>query len=509
MVLQDPNSSAYHETEILSFELSEGVQFLKSLKSRSLLYPHEFVHLKRLVSAWIADTDNPESVVPYVYREIIVIKRGQVAEMIIRRDPMKYDRITQLPLKYELHEWLEGKYAEAEDIEVSLYIIELDSFSNINDTAGHHAGDFILYTLAERLNGLELGNKFVARLYGDEFAVAVVHGGETLNKQDCLDAIISTFALSIHVANEDFFITPSIGISQSPHHVDNPVDLLKCAYVALNQAKKDSTNISRVYEPTFTKKLKEQVELESDLKETLLKGEGLEVWYQPKIWLKDDSVAGLEALVRWRHPENGLIPPGVFIPIAERTSLICGITDCVIDNVCRDLPRIRAMGMTGRISINLSAKDFLRPEIVNDVCQILNKHHTQPADIELEITEGAFIADFSVCIDIISQFRVKGFTVSIDDFGTGYSSLSYLRKLPIDVLKVDMSFVRDIEHDESARDIYRALLLIASALKLKVVAEGVDSQGQKAILKDLNCDIIQGYLLSKPMPPADLKNYLN
>ena len=249
--------------------------------------------------------------------------------------------------------------------------------------------------------------------------------------------------------------------------------------------------------------------LESQLNQALDDETDLEIWYQPKQNLHSMETNGLEALIRWRHPIDGLISPAEFIPLAERTGLICEVTDFVVKQVCQDLPVLRKQGFKGKISINISANDFLRPNLVQALLDIIAESEVSTSDIELEITEGAFISDFNHCILLLNSLKDAGFALSIDDFGTGYSSLSYLTRLPVDTVKIDMSFVRELARSPQAKKIYKGMIDICKALDFKVLAEGVDHDDQRTVLQQIGCDSIQGYLLSKPLALDKLLDYLD
>ncbi len=496
------------KTQFYSTSINELPTLLDRLQQQSLIYPYELTYLQRQVDVWQSLSPQEPQKFPAVYKDIILLPHGDKIELIIDRSQHKLDYVTLLPSRVTLFQQLDDWYRNDPGANVALFILELDNFSNVNDVAGHATGDLILFEVARRLEKLALDNSTVVRLHGDEFGVAVKGLADVKAIWQLTRELEGVFAPPFKAAQNEYYITPSQGVSVYPHFAKSPNELIKTAYVALNQAKDDPLESAKLYQNTFDQSLKDSVILETELNDALKSRQGLEVWYQPKQHLLDNSGAGLEALVRWRHPKLGLVSPAAFIPLAEKTGLICEITNFVLEQVCKELPQLRAMGAAGRVSINLSAKDFIRKTILQDIDNILAGHQISPQEIELEITEGAFIADFDKCYRLITAFQQRGFTVSIDDFGTGYSSLSYLRKLPVNVLKIDMSFVREIETSNQARAMYQALIDIAKALKLEVVAEGVDNDAQKITLKAIGCDKIQGYLLSPPKPVSELEPIL-
>lgn len=478
---------------------------LQELHDKSVIFPFELEQLQEHVKVLTDETlVSPPCFISGLHKDVIFLPSSHddnSFEILINRNTEKLDFITQLPSKFALQRqidiWLK---AAPQDQIIALFLLELDEFSKVNDVLEHAAGDMVLYQAARRLEKLPDYDLKVVRLHGDEFAIAVKGFKQIEQVWDISSWFEQQFKAPFVYNKHPIYITPSIGISAIPYIASDYSELLRTAYLALNKAKEDVTQVSQFYEAKHAKDLIRELSIKTELSAELREGKGIEVFYQPKQSLQNDKIEGIEALVRWRHSSKGLISPGDFIPIAEESELICQLTDYVVHQVCRDLATLKEWGYNHQVSINISARDFARKDFVTDICNIVRQHKVNPNDIELEITEGAFISDFSHCCLVLNALRDFGFSVSIDDFGTGYSSLSYLRKLPIDVLKIDMSFVREIESSSTICRIYGALIEIAKALNLKVVAEGVDNESQRLTLKSMDCHMIQGYLLSKPLP---------
>lgn len=484
--------------------------YLLNLQSRSVIYPDECEYLiKNLHLLHATSEQNTHGVMPLCHRCVTLIGKADKVEIIVNREQEKIDHVTQLPLRVSLLRQIGIWYEQDPDAITGICLVELDDFSDINDTIGHAAGDLILFEIARRLERYS-GTRFkLVRLHGDEFALAVTNLTDAEDIWQVSKWICEQFIPPFMTQKGAVFITPSIGLSLNINTGQEPVTLLESAYIALNHAKDDPLAKEKLYNPQQEHTLTRQVLLEAQLNQALTESDQLLVWYQPKQDLHNRQINGLEALIRWNHETEGLISPGEFIPLAERTGLICSITDHVIRQVATDLPKLRQHGFTGKISINVSANDFMRPNLVASLLDILAPFNIATSDIELEITEGAFISDFNHCILLLNALRDAGFSLSIDDFGTGYSSLSYLTRLPVDTIKIDMSFVRELARNDQCKQIYKGMIDICKALHFNVLAEGVDDDAQREVLATIGCDSIQGYLLSRPLPVDKLLDFLN
>ncbi len=491
-------------------QAAELESYLLSLQRRSVIYPDECEFLIQHLNELQTTSDqNTHGVAPLCHRCVTLIQKDDLVEIIVNREHEKIDHVTQLPLRVSLLRQIEIWYQKRPNAITGICLAELDGFSNINDTVGHATGDLILFEIARRLEKYKNHEFKLVRLHGDEFALAVTNMGSHEEIWDVSKWIGDQFDAPFNTQKGAVFLTPSIGMSLNINTNGEPVSLLECAYIALNHAKGDPLAREKLFNPQQEKNLTRQVLLESQLNQALDDETDLEIWYQPKQTLDNMQISGMEALIRWRHPVDGLISPGEFIPLAERTGLICEVTDFVVKQVAKDLPVLRKQGFNGKVSINISANDFLRPNLVQAMLDLIAESDITTADIELEITEGAFISDFNHCILLLNSLKEAGFALSIDDFGTGYSSLSYLTKLPVDTVKIDMSFVRELAASTQARKIYKGMIDICKALDFNVLAEGVDHDDQRTVLKSIGCDSIQGYLLSKPLGLEKLLDYLS
>lgn len=455
---------------------------------------------------------NDFKVTKHLTQDTLVGVTESVTVCVNFEDPELYDVVVDLsldnfagqpllPFRKNMFGQVEAWLQQTNDDEiVVLFIIEPDDLSKIRGVLGNTAGESILFQLLKRLEKFTQYSFKSFRMHGDSVGFVVRGLQEVERGWQVASWLEGQFQAPFDTKIGDIYMSPSIGFSAIPYVVDDQPGLVHTAYIALHKAQKDPNQVCYFYESKFADKLLHNLTLDSELNAALRTGQELEAFYQPKLDLKTNKVVGLEALIRWRHPKRGLLSPAQFIPIAEQTGLICDITDHMLQTVCRDIPSLRKMGFLGRVSVNISARDFSRQDFVSDICRIIRRHDIDPNNLEMEITEGALIGDFSRCCLILNILREKGFTLSIDDFGKGYSSLSYLEKLPVDILKIDKDFVRNIDVSGDVKTVFAALLQIAHTRKLEVLAEGVENAQQKEILRSMDCDLIQGYLLSEPIP---------
>ncbi len=416
-----------------------------------------------------------------------------------------HDSLTGLANRYSMESRLAQALATARRIEgqLAVMLIDMDRFKNINDTLGHHVGDKLLIEVARRLRAGVRESDIVARIGGDEFIV-VLTGMEAA--QDAmhvgakiLESLGQPYAIDGHLLHS----TPSIGISVFPGDGGDVDTLLKHADTAMYHAKEHGRNNLRFFTADLTAAAAERMELERDLRAALA-GDGLDLHFQPQVSATTGRIIGFEALARWRHPVRGWVPPALFIPIAEESGLIARLGAWVMARACRQLAAWRAAGVREiRVAVNLSAHQLRSPGLVDEVRNILQDHALNADDLEIEVTESAAMADPEQAIEQLRALRTLGVQIAIDDFGTGYSSLAYLKLLPIQVLKIDQAFVRDIETDPNDAAICAATIALAKSLGLCVIAEGVETAAQRDYLARLGCDCLQGYLFGKPMPPED------
>jgi diguanylate cyclase (GGDEF)-like protein/PAS domain S-box-containing protein len=422
----------------------------------------------------------------------------------------EHDALTGLPNRALLQDRLVQTLARAERVHgrLALLYIDLDRFKLINDSLGHPVGDALLQEVAHRLLAMVRVSDTVSRLGGDEFLVllAEIEGAEDAARvaQKMLDVL----ALPCLVGGHELRITPSIGISLYPDDSTDMDVLIKNADIAMYQAKDSGRNTYQFHTGDLNTRAAERLELELGLRRALERGELL-LHYQPQYELASGRLVGLEALLRWQHPKLGLIPPGRFIPIAEDSGLIVPIGEGVLHEACRQSLAWQAAGLPAvPIAINLSAVQFRKAGLETLLRDVLTATRLPPHLLELELTESIVMNQAEETVAILGRLHELGVQLSIDDFGTGYSSLAYLKRFPVQKLKVDQSFVRDVVHDANDAAIVRGIVSLAHGLGLRVIAEGVETRGQLDFLRGLGCEEAQGYWFSRPLPPAEIEPLL-
>lgn len=419
-----------------------------------------------------------------------------------------HDTLTRLPNRTLFEEHVEEvlKKAGNDGTPLALLFIDLDYFKHINDSNRHDIGNPFLLDVAERLSSSIASGDMVARLDGDEFVVCSSIGPENAAQlaQKLLNALSGTYQIN----EQNLHISPSIGISLFPAHGSNVHTLMKYADIAMCQAKTSGRNSYLLFSPDMNDAANERMVLESSLHEAIKRQEFL-LHYQPQIDLSSGRICGVEALVRWQHPERGMISPLKFIPLAEETGLIIPLGDWVLATALADLARWRAGGITGiRMAVNLSACQLNSPDLLPRVKTLLEENGICHGDLELEITESVAMQNPESSIEVLGNLRKLGIELAIDDFGTGYSSLAYLKMLPLDRLKLDRTFLMDIENDAHNVAICTTTVSLAHSLGLDVVTEGIETPSQLNFLCTLGCDVGQGYHFSRPLPSAQIEAFL-
>lgn len=423
-----------------------------------------------------------------------------------------YDSLTHLPNRQLFNDRLAQAIAKTQRHQKfgALIMIDLDNFKALNDTKGHHIGDELLKQIASRLQKVLRDGDTIARVGGDEFVILLE--GLHSKEQESI-AEVEKFSLSVkHLINQPYTLlgyehtcSPSMGIVFFNTNAKSKETLLKQADIAMYHAKTLGRNRICYYDPSMQESIEHKTTMESELRAALAKDE-LTLFYQPQVTLEGE-VFGLEALIRWNHPQKGLIPPSSFIPLAEQTGQIVDVGEWVLRKACMQLAKWRSCYPASNlhIAINVSAKQFQEVGFYDTVFEILSRFQLPSNSIMLELTESVILENVHEMIQKIEAFRTLGIGFSLDDFGTGYSSLSYLKRLPLDELKIDQSFVRDINNDINDAMIVKTIIEMAHNFDLNVIAEGVEDKEQLAFLYENGCRHFQGYYFAKPMPPEEIE----
>ena len=385
---------------------------------------------------------------------------------------------------------------------LAVLMFDLDRFKVVNDTLGHQTGDRLLKEVANRIAECTREGDTLARLGGDEFALLMPEVRSAVDAANVAHKLLGALALPMHLENKEVFATTSIGIAVYPAHGATGGQLLKNADVALYAAKSAGRNTYRFFNPDDSQTSGDKLDLEIGLRHALSRQQ-LFLYYQLQMDAHSGAVSGAEALIRWQHPELGLVPPDRFIPLAEETGLIEEIGAWCLETACSQLVRWQADGVgIPRVAVNVSARQLRFTDFAGRVAGIIQRTGIDPGCLELELTESMLTHDTEHIFSLFSDLRQRGIRIAIDDFGTGYSSLNYLAQYPVDVIKVDRSFVRKIEEDNEAPYVVQAVVQLAHGLKMETVAEGVETDGQRLRLMELGCDHLQGFLFARPCPPA-------
>ena len=421
-----------------------------------------------------------------------------------------YDPLTGLPNRVLAVDRLKLAMIQAyrQDGRVAVLFLDLDNFKQTNDAFGHSAGDLLLKIVAQRLLTCVREGDTVARLSGDEFLLMLPDIDDVQDAATVAQKILTALALPCQVETHQIFIGASIGVSIFPDDAMDTEDLLRFADTAMFHAKQGGRNAWQFFASVMNERVRHHTRLENALRRALERNE-LELFYQPQVELKSGGIVGMEALLRWNSAELGRVSPAEFIPVAEEAGLIVPIGEWVLATACAQGRRWLDMGFSGlRVAVNISARQFRRKDFIPRVRSLLEASGLPPAMLEMELTESLLVEAEGDVIVALNELRLLGIRISIDDFGTGYSSLSRLKKFPIGMLKIDQSFVRDVTTDADDAAIARTIITLGHSLRLKVIAEGVETEAQLEFMRQHGCNEIQGYLFSKPLPVDELTTLL-
>lgn len=413
-----------------------------------------------------------------------------------------YDELTDIPNRNYFVKTLKNEIKNTKN-KFAVHFVDLDHFKHINDTFGYHFGDQLLKACADRLKNLLIENVFIARMTGDEFLILQRNIKDEEEATQFAEKLIEMFKSPINVDGYEIYISLSIGISIYPDYGKEPDDLIKQADSAMYVIKKDNRNNYKVYRPSFTEGFRERLELENELHRAI-KDKDFELYFQPQIDIKTNKIIGLEALCRWNHPVRGIISPGEFIPIAEKTGLIVELGDWVLREACRQNKEWQDMGLPKvKVSVNLSAKQVIQRDLISQVKEILNETSLEPKYLELEITESVAMTNEKYIFETLKDIQQLGVNIALDDFGTGYSSLRYISQFPLSKLKIDRVFIQNRTAQNEA--IVKTIIHLSHSLNLRVSAEGVEREEDLLFLHQQNCDEVQGFYFSKPVPKSEVK----
>ncbi|HDH06638.1 MAG TPA: EAL domain-containing protein [Nitrospirae bacterium] len=435
-----------------------------------------------------------------------------------------YDDLTGLPNRALFHDRLQQSLAHSERYKgnSAILFLDLDNFKRINDTLNHSVGDLLLKAVAERLSkyiriadtvarqGVKASSNTVARLGGDEFTVLLTEINSLQDAAKVAQRILNSLSVPFRLDGHEVFVSGSIGIAVYPFDGEDMDSLLRNADTAMYHAKNQGKNNFQFYKQSMNATAFERLTMENDLRKAVERNE-LILYYQPKMDIRTGKIIAVEALLRWNHPDKGLLAPAEFISLAEETGLIIPIGEWVLKTACNQnkVWQRPGSGFTRiAVSVNLSGQQFKQEGVVKVIEKVLHDSLLGPEYLELEITESVIMKNAEIIITMFHNLKNMGVQLSMDDFGTGYSSFSYLKRFPLDIIKIDRSFIKDISEKNEDAAIVKAIIAMAHTLKLRVVAEGVETEQQLELLRKLGCDEMQGYLLSTPLPADEIPEFL-
>lgn len=419
-----------------------------------------------------------------------------------------HDALTGLPNRHQLHQRLTHALTSAQGNKVAVIFLDLDRFKNVNDTAGHAAGDSLLRDVATRLNSCIRTSDMLARLGGDEFVIVAESFDSAQQLKELAERVLARMREPFSIDGNEYHLGTSIGISVFPHDATDGATLLRCADSAMYLAKESGRNNYQFFTTELNVRAQYRYTLERNLRRALIDQEFL-VYYQPKVCLRTSRIVGAEALIRWQTPDADLIPPNEFIPISEEIGLILPIGRWVLEQSCKQAKLWRDQFVSELvISVNISPKQFQDPHLPKFIKQILEDNGLPGNALQLEITEGLLMGEVELLLPLFQSIKKLGVSISLDDFGTGFSSLSYLQRFPIDNLKIDRSFISAIPANQDSVTLTNAIIAMANALGMSVTAEGVEQSEQLSFLRDSGCQEIQGFYFSKPLPAIEFEALL-
>ncbi|WP_432822486.1 sensor domain-containing protein [Trichloromonas sp.] len=514
----------YHRVEVIGRRLTEFM----SRRSRQLV---EDIHLPEffktgdvpnvayqmvakdgrpidvLLSA-VAERDSQGAIISSLAVLIDVTERKRAEDKVHRL--AYYDTLTGLPNRTLFQDRLSRELmrAQRENSTLEVMFLDLDQFKGINDTLGHGAGDALLQSVAGRLQKCLRDVDTVARFGGDEFVILLAGLDDEQDPSIFARRILDAIASPVTIDEKELFTTASIGIAVYPTDGTDAETMLRKADIAMYEAKELGRNTYQFFSAELNSKTLERLQLETSLRQALARNE-LFLSYQPQLDLNSGEIIGIEALLRWCHPEKGLVPPEYFIPVAEETGMIIPIGEFVLRTACAQAKSWQTLGLPPtRIAVNVSARQFKQHDFVDRVETILNETGLQPDLLELELTESTVMENVQSTIMTLTDLKIRGVRLAIDDFGTGHSSLVYLKHFPIDRIKIAQEFVRDIPKDPDNEAIIGAIIAMAESLNLKVIAEGVESKEQLSFLHNRRCNEMQGFYFARPLTPDHLADLL-
>lgn len=414
-----------------------------------------------------------------------------------------YDVLTGLPNRFLMQDRLTQAIAHAHRnrLRVALIHIDLDRFKVVNETLGHYVGDALLKQAAERVRKASRGADTVARVGGDEFTIVFPNVTSLQTLSAAAEVMLDDLAKPFPSEDQELFVSASVGISLYPDDARSVDELIKHADAAMSTAKHLGRNNFQFFTAGMNQEVQDRMLIEAGLRSAIHRNE-LSLVFQPKIDLATRRIFGAEALLRWRHPKLGMISPARFVPVAEEAGLVGQIGEWVLHTACRQIRQWQDAGHSLQVAVNVSARQFQDYDVAELVKDIMRDTGVVASNLEVELTESAVMNDAEASIVTLERLAALGVQIAIDDFGTGYSSLSYLKRLPLDLLKIDQSFVRDISSDPNDAAIVRAIITLARSLGIKVIAEGVENEAQLAFLNAYGCHYAQGYLFGRPLTPA-------